>query len=166
MASQTADIFVKITGIPGETTDHVHTNEIQIKDFSLGAAQATSESFGTGLGVGKVQLEPVKFTKTMDKASSRLFQAMCTGEHLAEAKFSFRKAGGQEENPPDFLVITCKDCMAKRTSFTDHGANDLGTESWTLAYTSIEFSYRPQDKDGKLLGPVIKGYDQKQNKAF
>ena len=49
------DYFLKIDGIPGESGDAKHKDEIQVLSFSFGESQAGTMAFGGGGGAGKVQ---------------------------------------------------------------------------------------------------------------
>jgi len=57
-----ADMFLKIDGIEGESTDSKHKNEIELQSFSWGATQPGSAGHGGGAGVGKVQVHDFSFS--------------------------------------------------------------------------------------------------------
>ena len=78
----TADYFLKIDGIEGESEDDKHKGEIEILSFSFGASNAGSMSYGGGGGTGKVAMQDFNFTKRHDKASPKLFLHCCNGKNL------------------------------------------------------------------------------------
>ncbi len=43
-----SDMFLKIDGIPGESTDKAHANEIEVLSFSWGIQQQRSGSASSG----------------------------------------------------------------------------------------------------------------------
>lgn len=159
------DIFLELEGVTGESEDSKLSGKIQITSFSWGASQPASSSFGTGLSVGKVQMHDVSFTKQMDKASSVLFKAMCTGKHINKATFHFRKAGTGEDSPEVFLKITLNHVMPTGVTFADHAGGDLGAESWSMTYVKYHSDYKPAGNDGALGASVEGGWDVQANKA-
>ena len=46
------DYFLKIDGIPGESMDTKHKDEIQVLSFSFGESQSGTMAFGGGGGSG------------------------------------------------------------------------------------------------------------------
>ena len=87
------DYFLKIDGIPGESTDSKHKNEIDIESWSWGEANSGSHAYGGGGGAGKVSVQDFNFTMHVNKASPKLFLACATGQHIKEALLTCRKAG-------------------------------------------------------------------------
>ena len=148
------DMFLKLDGIDGESQKDGHKDEIEIETFSWGESNPTSFVHGGGGGVGKVQIQDVHFTKTMDKASPKLYQVCASGKHIPKALVTIRKAG---EHPVDFLKITLSDVMVSSVSLQDHSAGGaLANESISLAYAKIEGEYKPQKADG-TLGEAVGG---------
>src|SRR6266699_3022978 len=110
-----ADMFLKIDGIEGESTDHAHKGEIELLGFSIGATQPASSGIGGGGGVGKVQLQDFHFTKHHDKASPKLFEACCTGKHTPKVTLTCRKAGGSQQ---EFLKWTLSEVLISSVQFS------------------------------------------------
>src|SRR3990172_6782436 len=99
------DMFLKIDGVEGESTDKVHGKEIDVLSWSWGASQSGSMAMG-GAGAGKVSMQDFTFTKSLDKSSQKLFEAIATGKHLKEAKLVLRGSSSME-----YLVITFSDVL-------------------------------------------------------
>jgi type VI secretion system secreted protein Hcp len=154
-----ADIFLKIDGIKGESTDSKHKDEIEVTSFSIGGTQVVSIA-GGGMGAGKVELQPFMITKHLDKATPALFQHLATGKHIPVADFSQRKAGGEQK---DFLKINLKDVLV--SNWSTGGSGELPQESWTLHYGQISFEYFQQDNKGAVTSAGKFGWDLKQNKT-
>src|SRR5258705_2460805 len=106
-----SDIFMKIDGIPGESTDHAHPNEIEVSSYSWRESNAGAHfATGSGAGAGKVSMQDLHFTAHVSKASPSLMLHCATGQHISNAKLTVRKAGG--EGPGfDFLTITLTDVL-------------------------------------------------------
>ena len=66
------DYFLKIDGIPGESTDSKHKNEIDIESWAWGQTNSGSHAYGGGGGAGKVAMQDFNFTMKVNKASPEL----------------------------------------------------------------------------------------------
>jgi type VI secretion system secreted protein Hcp len=143
------DAFLKIEGIDGESTDRVHTNEIDIESFSWGASNPTTAGTGAGGGQGKVSVQDFHFTMASSKASPNLMLACCTGQHFQTATLTCRKAGGA--NQVEFLKIKLTDVLVSSfqtgghltdTGFSELGGNEnLTTDEVTLNFVKIDYLY-------------------------
>jgi len=156
------DYFLKIDGIPGESADDKHKNEIDVLTWSWGASNSGSHAFGGGGGVGKSSFQDFHFTTHANKASPKLMLACATGQHIKSAILVARKAGkGQQE----YLKITMTDLLV--SSFQSGGSEHeiVPVEQCSLNYAKIEFSYQAQKPDGTLEGAVKSTYDVKAEKA-
>ena len=156
------DYFLKIDGIPGESSDAKHPDEIQCESFSFGTTQTGTMAFGGGGGAGKANFQDFHFTMKVNKASPELFNKCATGEHIPNAVLTCRKAGKEQQ---EFLIITFSDLLV--SSFQTGGASgagDLPTDQISLNYAKIEFEYKEQKADGTMGGAIKAGYDLKQNK--
>jgi type VI secretion system secreted protein Hcp len=156
------DYFLKIDGIPGESTDSKHKGEIELESFSWGAVQTGTPGRGGGGGAGKVQMQDFHFVMTVNKASPKLFLACATGQHLKQASFVARKAGkGQQE----FLLYKFTDVLV--SSYQTGGGGDLlPMDQISFNFGRIEVEYRPQKPDGTLGPPEKAGWDIKKNKPL
>ena len=155
------DVFLKITGIPGESKDAKHKDEIDIFSFSWGLSQAEAAAHGSGGGAGKANFQDFNFMVPVSKASPKLFLACAKGEHIADARLTLRKAG---ENPVEFLVYNLSDCQV--TSYQESASSELPTDSFSLSYGKIEVSYKEQNAKGGLGDETRAGWDLKQNREF
>jgi len=155
------DFFLKIDGIPGESQDDKHKDEIQIESWSFAAAQEGTGAWGGGGGAGKVKMEDMHFTKVVDKATPKLMLACATGEHLPKATLICRKAGKQQQ---EYLKITLTDCLVSHIN-AGSGGGVLPQDQFSLNFSKIEFDYKQQNKDGTLGGSVKVNYDLKSMKA-
>jgi type VI secretion system secreted protein Hcp len=156
------DMFLKIDGIEGESADSVHTNEIELVTLNWGMSQGATMHTGTGGGAGKVSVDDLTFTHTVDKASPILMQTCMSGKHIAKAVLTVRKAG---EKPLDFYKVTMTDVMV--TSVRPNGSNTASgiSENVGLAFSKVKIEYQPQGADGAAKGGmIVTEYDIKANK--
>lgn len=153
------DMFLKIEGVDGESRDDKHKAEIDIQSWSFGASQSGSMAAGGGGGAGKVVMQDFHFTKSIDKASPKLFEALATGKHLKEAKLVLRGSSSME-----YLVITLSDVLVSSYSTGGSSSEDRPTESISLNFAQIKMSYVEQDAKGSPGAAVEFGWDLKANK--
>src|SRR6476469_797007 len=96
------DIFLKIKGVDGESSDDKHKKAIDVLAWSWGMSNSGSAQVGGGAGAGKVNVQDLSFTKYIDSATSPLMLAACDGKHFDEALLTVRKAG---ETPVEYVKI-------------------------------------------------------------
>jgi type VI secretion system secreted protein Hcp len=153
------EFFVKLDGIDGESQDDVHENEIHVDSFTFGVTNAGAT--GVNLGLGAAKLQDFHFTKSTDKASSKLFVACCTGQHIPTATITVRKGG---EKPMEYLVIKLTEILV--SSYNTSGAGSgVVQESFSLHFSKIEMNYSSQNADGSAGAKITESYDLKLNKA-
>ncbi len=153
--------FLAIDGIEGESTDAIHPKTIEIESWSFGETQSTTISSG-GAGAGKVSMQDFHFvTKTIDKSSPKLFLAGATGEHIKDATLFVRKAGSSS----DYLQIKLSDILVSSYQTGGSSSSDIPTESVSLNFAKIEYSYTGTDPEGNLLPAINSGWDVLANKV-
>lgn len=155
------DMFMKIGDIKGESLDSKHVGEIDVMSFSWGLTQSGTLAFGGGAGAGKAQFSDFSFTTNVSKASPTLFLACASGEHIKDAQLSVRRSGENVGSQEDYLIVKMNDVII--SSYQTSGGGDRPTESVSMAFAKIEYSYRPQKPDGSLDAPVTAGWDLKLN---
>jgi type VI secretion system secreted protein Hcp len=139
------DIFLKLTGIKGESQDHKHKGEIHVTSWSWGATQTGSMHVATGGGVGKVNVRDLSIKKRVDTSTPALWQAMCTGKHIDTATLTVRKAG---EYPLEFFVITLSSVLVTGQDTGGGQGDELMTETVTLNFRTFDIKYIEQTAQG------------------
>lgn len=154
------DMFLKITGIKGESTDDKHKGEIEIESFTFGVSNMGTAGKGGGMGAGKANFQDISFVKRADAASPTLMQKCATGDHIDKALLTVRKAGGGQQ---EYYKVTLSDLMI--SSFVNGGSDgdSVPYENISLNFGRIEFDYYTQAKDGSLGSPTKAGYDLEKN---
>ncbi|MDA0162291.1 type VI secretion system tube protein Hcp [Solirubrobacter ginsenosidimutans] len=156
-----ANYFLRIDGIPGESTDEKHKGEIPVLAFSWGEAQSASPASGGGGGAGKVSIGPLNVTAVTSKASPPLLLACASGKHLKSATLTGRKAGkGQLE----FLTFSLSDVLV--SDYQVSGSEDTPIDTVSLAFAKIQVEYREQKADGSAGAVSKAGWDVKANKKI
>jgi type VI secretion system secreted protein Hcp len=155
------DYFLKVKGIDGESADGKHKGEIDVESWSWGETQSGTGHFGGGGGAGKVQMQDFHFVMKMNKATPKLMLACASGEHIAEALLTCRKAGKDQQ---EFLKIKFTDLLVSSyQTGGSHGSDVVPTDQISLNYAKIEFEYKEQKADGSLGGTEKAGWDVKKN---
>jgi type VI secretion system secreted protein Hcp len=157
------DYFLRIDGIPGESSDAKHKGEIDVQAWSWGEVNPAPGGSGGGGGAGKVQMQDFNFTTRVSKASPNLMLACASGKHFKSAVLTARKSGKPQV---EFLTFSLSDVLV--SSYQTGGAEGdvVPTDSVSLNFAKLQMEYKQQKADGSL-GPSIKaGWDVKQNKQF
>jgi type VI secretion system secreted protein Hcp len=152
------DFFLKIDGIPGESADQKHKDEIDVLSWSWGAQQTGTMAYGGGGGAGKVQFQDFHFTQHMNKATPKLILACASGEHIKKAVMVARKAGKDQQ---EYMKITFTDLMV--ANYSTGGGGDTPIENLSLNFSKVEFEYKPQNEKGGLDAAITTGWDLKKN---
>ena len=155
------DMFLKIDGIDGESTDDRHNHEIAILSYAWGEAQPASAG-GAGGGTGKIALQDFHFSMLVNRASPKLFLACAKGEHFKNAVLTVRHTG---TSPTEFLKWRFSEVLI--TSYQTAGdiaTGALPADHASLNFSKIEVEYSPVKPDGTLGTPVKAGWDSKRNK--
>ena len=157
-----SNYFLKIDGIPGESLDSKHKDEIEVLSWSWGESHQGAVSPGGGAGTGKVAMTDLQVTTLISRASPLLLLACASGKHVKSAILSGRKAGkGQLE----YLTFSLSDVLVSSYQ-TGASEAEAPLDSISLSFSKIEVSYTPQKPDGSPAPAVRAGWDVKANKAF
>lgn len=88
------DAFMKIDGIPGESSDDKHKDWIEIASFAHSMKQPASAT--AGASAERVNHNTFDIRHLLDKASPKLYEACCTGKHIKEIIIELCRAGGDK----------------------------------------------------------------------
>ena len=155
------DAFLKIDGIPGESLDRQHKDEIEIESFSWGLSNTGSiGSGGGGAGAGKAVLQDFHFTSKLSKASPLLLKACATGQHLKEALLTVRRGGGEGRGGNEYLKIKLSDILVSSLAPAGEATDEFPSESFSLNFLKIDYLYTV-----RRTGEVVETrFDQGQGK--
>lgn len=161
------DAFLKISTVPGESTDDKHKDWIEILSFHWGVSQPGSgaRSSGGAASAERADLQDLSIVKTLDKASPKLFLSCCKGEHIPEVKLELCRATGDKQK---YMEYKLSDVMVSglRPGGTSQGGESLPLEEVSFNYGKIELVYTETDHGtGKPKGDVKGTWDLKANKG-
>ena len=162
------DAFLKIDGIPGESTDDKHKDWIEILSFNHGMTQpssATASSAGGGT-TERVSVHDFVVVKHVDKASAKLYELCCTGKHIANVTLELCRAGGDKlkymEKKYEQVIIS-----GVQAGGAAQGDDNLPTETVSFNFGKAKWTYTQQKRaDGSGGGNVTGGWDLTANKVY
>ena len=129
------DMFLKIDGVNGESTDHKHKGEIEVMSFSWGLQQTGSHSSGGGGGAGKVNVNDFSIVKEMGIASPVLMEKCCTGQHIPWVQMTLVN----KETKETFYIIKLSDVLI--SSYQTGGAGGGGA----VPMDQVSFNFADMD---------------------
>ena len=160
MASSTSvvsasDMFLKISGIKGESTDDKHRDSIDVLSWSWGMSTGTGRvKKGT---IAPKCIQDLQLTKFVDSSTPALIMNGVLGETAKEATLTVRKPGSSsKDQQQEYLVIKMENVMV--TSYQTGGSsgdNQPLVDTVVLSFSSIQGEYRPQKPDGTVGTPVV-----------
>ncbi len=161
------DAFLRISTIPGESTDEKHKDWVEVLRYRLAMRQVSGGERSTGGAAAACRCthKPLVILKVLDKASPKLALACCNGEHLAEVKLQLCRATG-EKTP--YMEYTLQDVIVAQIT---RGANTdqdqtLPLEEVAFDYGKITWKYTQTDhQTGKPVGDVQAFWDLIKNKG-
>ena len=142
----TADIFLDVPGIPGESTAAEAPGEIEVLSFqfsvvSAPTAKPAKSSTACGGTEKAAKVNEITLTKNIDKATPKLAEAASKGEFFPEVEIHFVTATTREP------YLKYKLSNAVITAVRTTGANaQTPAEVVVLAYQTMEMTYvKPGD---------------------
>ncbi len=158
------DAFMKIDGIPGESTDDKHKDWIEITSFSHGLdqpASATASNAGGGTSE-RVQHEEFVVTHLLDKATPKLMESCCTGKHFKDVTIELCRAGGDKQK---YMEIKLEQVIVSKVSIAGSDGS-FPSEQISFNYGKIKWTYTHQKRnDGTGGGNISGGWDLTSNKV-
>lgn len=145
---QAVDMFLKIEGIDGESTNAAHKGWIEIQSWSWGLSQASSGGGGAGGAVGRELKGHVTLIKRIDKATPLLFKRCSDGTVLALATVELTRPNGG----PTYLKYELKEVLISSIAHGDVDGDGVPEETVTLDFTGVKLTYTQFDASGKPVG--------------
>ncbi len=156
-----SDIFIRIDGIEGESTDEQHPGWIEVFNYKLALRQrisSTASSAG-GATAERADFKPFHFKRPIDKASPKLAIACADGTHIDQVLVEVCRAGGERLK---YMTYRMRNCIIKKTLTV--GGGDFPVESVDIDYGQIEWAYTQQNRSGGgALGQVATGWNREKN---
>jgi type VI secretion system secreted protein Hcp len=162
------DAFMKIDGIPGESTDDKHKDWIEILSYSSGVSQHSGSASRSDAGAaagGRAEFQDFSITKKIDKASPKLFLFCANGKHIKDVTFELCRATGDKQKYMEYKLSDVIVSSA-RPSGSPQGGEEVPVEEVSLNWGKLEITYTETDhKTGKTKGDVKSHWDTVANKG-
>jgi type VI secretion system secreted protein Hcp len=158
------DAFLKIDGLPGESTDDKHKDWIEVLSYSWGVSQSASRSASTSGGASseRADFQDFSIVKAMDKASPKLALACAQGKHFKDVALELCRAGGDKLK---YMEYKLEEVIVSSASVGGGGGGEP-TESVTFNYGKINWTYTQQKRsDGTGGGQIAAKWDLTANKG-
>lgn len=148
---QANDMFLKLSGIKGESVDDKHKGEIDVLSWSWGMSTGTARvKKGT---IAPKCIQDMQLTKFVDASTPQLIMSGVMGQPIKEGTLTMRKAGKDQQ---EYLVIKMTDILISSYQTGGADGDSALVDTVVLSFSSIEGEYRPQAADGSPAGsPVV-----------
>ncbi|CAM2011514.1 Hcp family type VI secretion system effector [Acanthopleuribacter pedis] len=158
------NIFMKIDDIPGDVRTEGFTNQIGIHSMNHGVSMnAFCQPGKEGRTQGYAHHNDVTLSKVMD-GSSYLFKRYCMeAKPIKKATISICREKDSVLLP--IIVFTIEDVLVSSYNFSAGGGANP-SETLTLNYRTISWTYRDQKQDAKHAGQKAGGWDIRANKEY
>ena len=157
------DMFLKIEGIDGESSDDAHKKWIELLSFSHGVSQPVTGASGTGGRTGgRADFQDFTITKTIDASTPDLNLHCANGKHIPKIEVELCLA---TEDKHVFMKYEMEDVIV--SSISPGGTSDGGVkplETVSFAYGSIKWEYTPIDSAGSPGASADRTWLLKENK--
>ena len=163
-AAAVDDIFLKLDGIQGESTDGRHPREIEILSYTqtMSGQFAKSGTASTGAAAGKPVCGPVTIMKYVDVSSPDLILNALNGRHVAKAEFTFRRPG---KDLIEYYKVILEDVIVVEVEQSDTKLNfpnpapPRAIEKVSLIGRRFRFEYVATTATGGAGGRPKSGWD-------
>ncbi len=157
------DMFLKIDGIQGESTDNSHKDEIDLLSYTWGESHEPVSATGGGAAGAKVTMQDFHFAMRVNKASPKLFLACANEMRIKNALLTVRHSG---ERAPEFLKWTLTDVtVASYQTASNVPTGEPPTDQVSLRFAKIEVEYKPMKPDGSLDAPINAAWELTVNRS-
>jgi type VI secretion system secreted protein Hcp len=156
------DMYLKLTGIPGESVAIQHKDEILIESYSMGMSMPLTTGSTGGTTTGKAVFDEVQFTKRTDRSTPALMLSCANGTHIAEAVLSLRKPGAESFL---FMRVTLSDVIVTRFLNAASASDTTPMESFSLNFRKIKVEHIRQNPDGSTAISTF-AWDLALNRSF
>ncbi|MEN6320478.1 MAG: type VI secretion system tube protein Hcp [Syntrophaceae bacterium] len=145
------DAFMKIDGIPGESSDAQFKDWIEVVSFNWELDAPSSATSRTG----GLRCSAFGVVKVIDKATPLIFKAMTQAERINEIDVAFCRAGKEKVKYLDYVF---KNCIITKVTFgtTGESGQNLPVEHVHFRFATVEITYYQQKRDtGSSAGQIV-----------
>jgi type VI secretion system secreted protein Hcp len=143
-----ADIFLRLTGIDGESTDAGFPSTIELYSAKWGwnLPETSPDRFGPA------QAHQIVVSKAVDRTSPQLLLMLSIAKRIIMGRIHFRKPG--ELGASTLLDIHLFDVVVRRISAESSGPMGLPSEQVTLGFGHGFWYFKRRNADGSYSDDV------------
>ena len=157
------EMFLKLAGIAGESTDAKHKGEIDVLAWSWGLSNETPAGGGGGGGAGRAKIENISINKSVDLASPLLLSFGAQGQRIKEGTLTTRRPG---KAGSEFLLLKMTNVVVTSVNVAAVQDQNVPTENVTLSFGKLEFTYRSTKPSGGAGAEQTFKWDVAAGKPF
>lgn len=160
-ASAQTQLFLKLPGIDGESSDKGHKNWTDLLSYEQSLSSAPSTSGGMTVA-GRTKFDEIILEKKLDKTSAKIMVAAASGQRFPEVVIEMGRFDGRDTRV--FLTIRLTDVIISGHQFgiAEQGGS-AGKEKLKLNFTGINWEYKPSPSSNES---IKEGWDQKKNQRI
>jgi type VI secretion system secreted protein Hcp len=158
--------FIKIGDIQGQATDQNHKGWILLESLNSDIVRSIPAGAKDSQRTqGETMLGDISLVRVLDKSTPKLAEACAAGTQFPEVAVHFCTTVGGAEEP--YLKYKLKNVVISNYSYSGNSTGDpLGSESLSLSYTEVEWTYVVINPDTlKKEGEVPGKYSPPSGKA-
>ena len=159
-----ADMFLKMSGVRGESLDAHHQEEIEISHWGWGVKNSATFAMTDDQSVKQATADSVTITKKFNRASSTLAGYCAKGQHIDKATITCRKNAG--DSKVEFMVLELMKVMVTNVRYESKGDVEEEPETITLSFAQFRVNYRIQDHRGHAGAVNQFGWDVAEHKPI
>ena len=147
-------IHLEIKGLEGDGKTAGFEKQIDCESCDWAAANTADANTADGLTSATSSVEQISLTAACGKQTVNLFAAALISQHIPEAKLHFTKTVGGNK-VLEWMTITMTNCVISSSGLS-FSTDDMGTETFTMAFEKFKAEYFIYDITGKKTnGPDL-----------
>ena len=154
------NMYLKIGGIEGESTDQAHEGWIDVLSVSQSVTQPASALASSGRRTSqRVIMQDFSVVKTIDKATPKLYLACCSGQRIPTVEIHLVTTGALQP----YMIYKMENAIISSFDVSGGSGGDAPTETLSLNFSKISWEYVKFDPDGRASAPEKAEWDLETN---
>ena len=137
-------VYMQYETITGDVTEEKHKGWVDVDSFSLGVSRAINTPVGSTAKreVGSPNVSGIQISKKLDVSSYRWLEESLYGQKAVKCTVNFLRTG-TDGNLDVYATYIFTNCLV--ASYSVGGGGDGASESISIDFTKLEFSYVPRE---------------------
>jgi type VI secretion system secreted protein Hcp len=158
-----ANMFLKLDGIKGQSEVEPYKEQIEILSYSQGVSMnLTVNPSNQTRTTGRPTHSDINFSKMLDVATCDLLQHCNAGTNIKTAEFTITQADGATKKVIEVWHIAMTNAIVSSVNIMC-GSNDIPSESFSLNYDTITWTFKPQSSATAKKGKAGSSWDLTKN---